>query len=332
LPHEAEKGPGSAGRPPAHPSAHHPTGHPPPLAHLHGEKPPAPEWFTRALATLPERRFIDVQGAAIDTLAWGPPGAPGLLLMHGNGAHAEWFSFIAPLLADRFRVAALSFSAMGHSGRRDAYSVAQWADEALAAAEACGLFESSRKPLFVGHSFGGFPLMNGASRYGERLAGAVIVDTPLRLPEGQVEREKRRAEQGFRPNKVYPSMAAALARFRFLPPQTCEHLYIVDHIARTSLSEVHDEHGHTGYVWRTDPLLFKHFSFGRPHKELGQAQCPVTLVRGARSRLITPELFALAVGMAPPGSRTLELADADHHVMADQPLGFARMLAELMEA
>jgi pimeloyl-ACP methyl ester carboxylesterase len=171
--------------------------------------------------------------------------------------------------------------------------------------------------------------MNAAARHGHRLAGAVIVDTPLRPPAGQVEREKRRAEQGFRPAGL-PDMAA-LARFRFLPPQTCEHLYIVDHIARTSLSEVHDEHGHTGYVWRTDPLLFKHFTFGRPHKELGQAQCPVILVRGARSRLITPELFDLAVGMAPPGSRTMELADADHHVMADQPLGFAQMLRELMD-
>ena len=51
---------------------------------------------------------------------------------------------------------ALSFSGMGRSGRRQAYSVAQWADEALVAAEAGGLFESDQKPLFAGHSFGGF--------------------------------------------------------------------------------------------------------------------------------------------------------------------------------
>ncbi|WP_088280959.1 alpha/beta fold hydrolase [Ideonella sp. A 288] len=305
--------------------------HPPPLAHLHGEKPPAPDWFVQALAAQPERRTIDVQGAAIDTLVWGPRGAPGLLLMHGNGAHAEWFSFIAPLLADRYRVAALSFSGMGHSGRRESYGVAQWADEALAAAEACGLFESARPPLYVGHSFGGFPVMNAAARHGHRLAGAVIVDTPLRPPAGQVEREKRRAEQGFRPARVYPTIAAALARFRFLPPQDCEHVYIVDHIARSSLQPATDEHGHAGFTWRTDPLLFKHFSFGKPHRDLGEARCPVTLVRGGRSRLITPELLAHALTLAPAGTRTMELPDADHHVMADQPLGFAAMLAGLME-
>jgi pimeloyl-ACP methyl ester carboxylesterase len=320
LPRDAESQPASHRGP-----------HPAPLAHLNGAKPPAPEWFERAMASVPERRSIDVQGAAIDTLAWGQRGAPGLLLLHGNGAHAEWFSFIAPLLADRYRVAALSFSGMGRSGRREAYSVAQWADEALAAAEACGLFESTRKPTFAGHSFGGFPLMNGAARYGERLAGAVIIDTPLRPPEGQAEREKRRAESGFRPPKLYHTIDAALARFRFLPPQDCEHLYIVDHIARSSLQKAADEAGRTGYTWRTDPLLFKHFTFGKPQRDLGQAQCPVTLVRGGRSRLITPELFQLAISLAPSGSRTLELAGADHHVMADQPLGFAQMLAGLME-
>jgi len=330
LPHGADPGHGPAAAP-AHGHRHeHNLGpHPAPLAHLNGARPPAPAWFEQAVAAQPERCFVDVQGARIDTLAWGPRGSPGILLMHGNGAHAEWFSFIAPLLADRFRVAALSFSGMGHSGRRESYAVSQWADEALLAAEVSGLFESTAKPLFVGHSFGGFPLMTGAARYGDRLQGAVIVDTPLRPPEDRAEREKRRAEMGFRPLKVYHTMEAALARFRFLPAQDCAHLFIVDHIARTSMQPAVDDAGQPGFTWRTDPGLFKQFSFGRPHIDLGQARCPVTLVRGGRSRLITPELHALALGLAPPGTRSLEIADADHHVMADQPLAFARLIGEL---
>lgn len=305
---------------------------PPPLAHLRGERPAAPSWFTDALAQRPERTRFVHEGADIDLLAWGPRGAPGLLLVHGNGAHAEWFSFIAPLLADRFRVAALSLSGMGHSARRPSYAVSQWADEALAAAEQAGLFEADVPPLFAGHSFGGFPMMTAAARHGQRLRGVVIMDTPLRPPEGQAEREKRRAEAGFRPAKVYPSIDAALARFRFLPPQGCEHLYIADHIARSSLAPAVDERGNPGYAWLTDPYLFRGFRFGRPHVDLGQARCPVTLVRGARSRLITEELFALAVSLAAPGSATLQLADADHHLMVDQPLAFAQMLAGLMSA
>ena len=304
---------------------------PPPLAHLHGRRPPAPAWFEAALASEPECSQFVHEGAGVELLAWGPRGAPGLLLVHGNGAHAHWYSFIAPLLADRYRVAALSLTGMGGSDRREAYSNSQWADEMLAAAGHAGLFESDIEPLFVAHSFGGFPLMIGAARYGARLAGAVIVDTPLRPPEAHAERQRRRVEVGFKPSRVYPSIEDALARFRFMPVQPCEHLYIADHIARTSLQPAVDEQGRPGFAWRFDPFLFRHFDFGRPHKAIGQAACPITLVRGARSRLITPELFAHAASLAPPGSRTLEVPDADHHVMVDQPLAFAQMLAQLRE-
>ena len=69
-----------------------------PLAALRGGKPPAPDWFIRALDQTPERGFVDVAGAKIETLIWGEIGQPGLLLLHGSGAHADWYSFIAPHL------------------------------------------------------------------------------------------------------------------------------------------------------------------------------------------------------------------------------------------
>ena len=282
------------------------------------------------MADAPVRSHFEHSGAQIELLTWGPRAAPGLLLLHGNGAHADWYSFIAPLLASRYRVAAFSMSGMGGSGRREAYSISQWADEALAAADAAGLFESDQKPLFVGHSFGGFPLMTAAARYCERLAGVVIVDSPLRPPEDREKHEKRRSERGFQPSRIYPSLVAALARFRLMPVQTCEHLYIVDHIARTSLQAVTDEHGAPGFSWRFDPYLFRNFSFGKPHRDLAAARCPVTLVRGGRSKLVTAEYMAHALKLAPPGTKTFEIADADHHVMLDQPLAFAALVGELM--
>jgi pimeloyl-ACP methyl ester carboxylesterase len=82
-------------------------------------------------------------------------------------------------------------------------------------------------------------------------------------------------------------------------------------------------------VWRFDPFLFSHFEFGRPYRDLRAAQCPVSIVRGGRSRLMTPALLEHAVSLAPPGTEGLELPDADHHVMIDQPLAFADLLARL---
>ena len=302
---------------------------PAPLAALAGQVPPAPDWFTAALADAPERSFVTVQGAPVEMLAWGRVGDPGLLLLHGNGAHADWYSFIAPLLRSGRRVLAISFSGMGGSGWRTEYSVAQWADEALAAAQAGGLFEAEVAPTVVAHSFGGFALMNLAARFGDRLAQAVIVDTPIRPPGAAQARSRHRADNA-RSARVYDSVDAALLRFRFLPAQGCEHLFIADHIARHSLKAVVGPQGQPAWVWRFDPFVFRHFAFGQPYQDLGRAQCPMVLVRGGRSRLLSAELLANAQALAPPGTRLMAVADADHHVMVDQPLAFAELLDGLV--
>ena len=306
--------------------------HPPPLLPFKGDRPPAPDWFTAAIAQQPERNWLTVQGAPIEMLAWGRVGDPGVLLLHGQGAHADWYSFIAPLLLPGRRVVALSFSGMGGSGWRTQYSVAQWADEALAAAQHGGLFESTAKPVVVAHSFGGFSLMNMAARHGELLATAVIVDTPMRPPTriaGGRHSQRRHEDASARSSKVYPSLADALVRFRFLPPQGCAHPFIADLIARRGLKTTTGPDGAPGWVWRFDPFRFRHMGFGRPYQDLQQARCPVVIVRGGRSRLFTAEIAAEALAVAPAGAIGLEIADADHHVMIDQPQAFAAMVAKL---
>jgi pimeloyl-ACP methyl ester carboxylesterase len=217
----------------------------------------------------------------------------------------------------------MSFSGMGGSDWRERYAIAQWVAEAQAAAEGAGLFEADTgaKPWVVAHSFGGFALMSATARWGQRMAGAMIVDAPLRPREQREAREAERRRRKLQPTRVYWSVEEALGRFRFLPPQRCEHLYIVDHIARCSLREVEG-----GVSWRFDPFLFRDFDYGHPYRELHEARCPVLLVRGGRSRLVTPELMAYALSKAPPGTRSAEVPDADHHVMVDQPLAFAELL------
>ena len=59
----------------------------------------APAWFDAALGQAPERTCVHVEGVEIEVLAWGERGLPGLLLLHGFTAHADWWSFLAPLLA-----------------------------------------------------------------------------------------------------------------------------------------------------------------------------------------------------------------------------------------
>ena len=304
---------------------------PPPLAGFGGQPPDAPDWFVQALADAPERSLLRVQGCDIETLAWGRVGDPGLMLLHGNGAHADWYSFIAPLLRRGRRVVAMSFSGMGGSGWRTQYSIAQWADEVMAVAQASGLLAGPVAPVVAGHSFGGFPLLNLAARHGAQWARAVLMDTPLRPPARSGQARRHRAD-ALRSARVHASLAEALMRFRLLPPQGCAWPCIADLIARRGLKQVAGPQGQPGWVWRFDPFLFRHFEFGRPLQDLARAACPLTLLRGGRSQLVSERLLHWAASLAPAGTGLHSLPDADHHLMVDQPLALAGLLATLVPA
>ena len=83
---------------------------------------PAPEWFRWTLSCPKQSRHVVVEDCPIHYLFW--PAEPttaigrGLLFVHGGGAHANWWSFIAPYFTRYFRVAAIDLSGMGDSGRR----------------------------------------------------------------------------------------------------------------------------------------------------------------------------------------------------------------------
>jgi pimeloyl-ACP methyl ester carboxylesterase len=304
-----------------------------PLAALKGERPAAPAWFDHALAIQPERCFVDIDGAAIEALTWGEAGAPGLLFLHGNGAHADWWSFIAPFFAKTHRVAAISWSGMGRSGWREHYAIDGFVKEALDAAGACGLFEAKAKPVVVAHSFGGSIAASLAASHGDRLKATVIVDSGARPPEQQWRGPPRQD----RPNKVYPDLVHALARFRLMPPQACPNAFIVDYIAREGLKsagpEGSDGAAGSGWTWRFDPFIWSKMDFTQAMEsgdELARAQCRLAFVWGAQSKLMTPDVIAYSRSHAAYGTPFVEIPEAEHHVLLDQPLGLVSALRALI--
>ena len=113
-----------------------------PLQAFHGLKPPAPIWFENAIAEEPERTFVTIEGARVETLAWGKRGNPGLVFLHGGAAHADWWSFVAPFFARERRVVAPTFTGMGRSDWREVYSFDQFVREAREAGRAAGPLRS----------------------------------------------------------------------------------------------------------------------------------------------------------------------------------------------
>ena len=295
-----------------------------PLAAYAGAAPPAPRWFSRAIAHASERSRFAVAGRAIELLCWGTLGKPGLLFLHGMGANADWWSFIAPWFADEYRCAAISFSGMGGSDWAETYSLEGFADEAIAAIDAAGLAGADAGPILVAHSLGGNPAMIAAAR-DPRIARIICIDTAITPRYAQPA--PRAPHEGR--HRVYAQVSEALARFRLDPPQTAANHFALDHIARAGLVAVDDAAG-TGFRWRFDPKLWNRLDRSAIPSLPTHVRCPMTYLHGGRSQLIDDEILAFMRGVLPAGTPILAVPDADHHVLIDQPLALVAMLRGLL--
>jgi len=281
-----------------------------------------PEWFRRALAVPFGDGHVDVDGASIHYLAWGEPGRRGLVFVHGGGAHAHWWTHVAATFADRYRVAALDLSGHGDSAHRDAYDIEQWTAEVMAVAADAGMAE---RPVVVGHSMGGFVTIATAALHSDGLTGVVVCDSPVTEPDPEVE--SYRLKEAFGAPRTYASVDEAVARFRTVPPQDHYLPYVMDHVARRSLCPVDG-----GWQWKFDRHVFAQFGGGmrgiaRPY--LAQVRCRFALLRSEHG-LVTEDIGADmydALGRVAP---VIELPEAGHHAMLDEPLVLLTALRTLL--
>lgn len=286
----------------------------------------APSWFDAALAQRPEEGVVDVAGAGVHWLGWGDRAAPGVLLVHGGAAHAHWWSFLAPLLARRYRVVAVDLSGHGDSHWRDHYSIRGWADEVMAVAADAGI---SDRFVLVGHSMGGYVSIVAASLHGADLLGAVIVDAPVRRPDP--ESEEGRRGRAFRNPKHYPDLATGVRHFHLVPAQPVTHPFIVDHVARRSLRQVRAaEDGAGSWTWKFDPRVFSRTQRPPLHDHLATVRCRVGVVYGELSDLVTPDVSDYMNELLGRSAPFVEIPQAHHHLLLDQPLAFVAALRALL--
>src|SRR5215468_8663934 len=105
-----------------------------------------------------------------------------------GAAHAHWWSFLAPLLTSHYDVVALDMSGHGESDRRESYPREIWAREVRAVIDA---MKFPGPPVVIGHSLGGLVAIICAALYGEALAGAIIVDSPVNKPIAESDAAER---------------------------------------------------------------------------------------------------------------------------------------------
>jgi pimeloyl-ACP methyl ester carboxylesterase len=120
-------------------------------------------------------------------------------------------------------------------------------------------------------------------------------------------------------------METALSRFRLIPEQPSAHPFIIDHIARHSVRQTQG-----GWTWKFDPKIFLRHSPRSLQDYLTKVRCRVGLMRGEFSSIVPPETGEYMYELLNRNAPLVEIPQAYHHLILDQPLAFIAALRALL--
>jgi pimeloyl-ACP methyl ester carboxylesterase len=255
------------------------------------------------------QRFQTGDGIELHALHWKPSRkadegmrAP-VILLHGGGANAHWWDAVAIQLARNGPVYGLDFRGHGDSSYPENRFVGAFNVDLEAMLSWLG-----RDDIYlVGHSMGAAVALDHASRF-PATRGLALVD----LARGGPPRGGRRARLALAHRRSYRTREDAIARYRFLPessqPDETIRCYIAEHSVRVEAD------GRFGYKF--DPKWFSLPS--RPRPDLSDVLCRTLLIRGGDSPLLPVQAAQEFTSQLAKG-QLIEIADAGHHVLIDQP-------------
>ena len=280
-------------------------------ATLIGDDVPTPE---------PADGWVEVNGVRLHYLDWGGAGRPPVLFLHGGSAHAHWWDFAIPLLAERFRCIALDLRGHGQSGRpaNADYGLAAHAADVGAVVGALGLGGGG----VVGHSFGGWVAMVYAGGAGTAIGALALLDS---RPHIGVRSARMLEALRKLPHTRYASHDDAITRFRLLPTATRADAAVVAHVAAHGVIREADG----TYLPRFDRRALAGAGAQDLTPHLRGARCPILAVRAALSEIVDAAAFQ-TYRAAVPDAELAEIADAHHHVMLDQPAMLADVLGDFL--
>jgi pimeloyl-ACP methyl ester carboxylesterase len=228
--------------------------------------------------------------------AWGPIGAPSVVLLHGFLDHGLAFAPVARALADRYRLLAPDQRGHGRSGWIGSGGYYHFPDYVL---DLDRFFEHAGldKVALIGHSMGATVAAYFAGAFPERVASLVLIDSlgppelrPAEVP-GRLRQwigEVRRREST--PVRPLSDLDEAARRLRVLAPKASDAVIAELALAGTSTSV------QGGTAWRYDPLhrttAPTPFDTARYCAFLSRIRCPTLVVWSASSPFRWPDVDA----------------------------------------
>jgi len=283
------------------------------------------EYLRRSIERPGQSRYVEATGIRLHYLEWaGPPGAPALLLLHGFLAHAHWWDFIAPWLAEDYRIIAPDFGGMGDSGHRAKYEHHHFVDEVGAILQHTGIAPCT----VIGHSFGGRTMLYACQRYPELITRGIVVDSRLSTPQDPM----RGFDTPWRPKKRYADEASILRRF-ILQPEEPAPAAALAHMGRHSARADGD-----AWVWKFDEEVTRLFRdrgdapVVDEYDLLDDITQPIDVIRGEDSRVVTAARAAQMVDRLPTARGPIGLPCSYHHLPVSQPLALLGVLRSLLRS
>lgn len=266
---------------------------------------------------LPLDGYANVNGLRLHYLDWGHPNNPTVLVLHGFAQSGHSFDFASLSLSDRFRVVALDLRGHGDSdwSPEADYDRATHLADVTEFVEQLGLAPTTLVGLSLGGTVG---YLLAASRP-ELVRSIVIVDIAPR-----VELSGLRRVRGFVEGEDYFSSLKEMVEVvrRFRPGRTDEQLH-----GSVLRNAKHLPDGR--WSWKYDPVMRRPEARPKvgPDQEtelwraLESIECPVLVVRGAESDIVSPESLEEMLRRL-PGARGVTVEGAGHLVPGDNPSGF----------
>jgi pimeloyl-ACP methyl ester carboxylesterase len=265
-------------------------------------------------------QYVEAGVLRLHYLDYGTAGLTPMLCVHGGAAHAHWFDFVAPGFSAQYHVRALDLRGHGDSewANPPAYFYERYASDLAEVVEKLDL----RDFVLVGHSMGGMVALVYAVTFPGRVARLIVADSTLRMTEDRVAKLR---DVGMRQGTSYATRDEFISRFRLRPGGSTAAPEIIRHLASNSGRQMPD--GRWQHKFDRNVYTKRESLDGFPR--WNHVTIPSLLIKGDRSQRITLPVFA-EVKARCPHVELAEVPQSDHHVMLDNPAGFALVVKEFL--